>query len=87
MLAKEIVSELTSKMEEGQELELFPQDWKILGSATLKFSDDILKEAIKSFPKYNVETPGRLFIFLCKKAVNTLKPKPQIDLSKITRKF
>lgn len=87
MIAKEIVSELSRKMEEGQELEVFPKDWGLFGKAAKIFNDAILEEAIRSFPTHNVETPGKLFFFLCKKATKMVLSKNAVDLSKLTNKF
>jgi len=80
MTAKDIIKELHNRMEEGQELEIFPQDWKVFGRVANMFSDEILEAAIKMFPKHNVETPSRLFMFLCKKASKGAKPTPKLDL-------
>lgn len=87
MTAKEIVKKLQDNMEAGQELEVSPQDWGLFGKTTKIFSVEILELAIGMFPKHNVETPSRLFMFLCKKASKQAKPTPLPDLPTMFKKL
>ena len=87
MIAKEIIKELYQKMDENQELEIFPPDWSLFGKVAKMFSDEVIERAIIMFPKHNVETPGKLFFFLCKKASKAARPVTRVDLPLIAKKL